>query len=82
MPAAWDTAGITVLGGNTYGSLANVYDQYGNELTLTVAASRSISLDGLESLLPWRYLRLRSGTSGTPVNQTAARTVKLVCRQV
>jgi len=83
MPAGWDAAALTFLGGNTYGELGNVYDGYGVELNLTVVAARMVFLSEVTNLLPWRYVRLRSGTAGTPVNQTtAARTVKLVCRPV
>lgn len=81
MPAAWDTANLTFQAsydGTTYN---NVYDSSGNEVTVTAAASRFIQI----SPAAWSsvaYLKVRSGTSGTPVTQTAARTIKLVVREV
>jgi len=81
MPAAWTAASITFDVSNdgvTYGPL---YYQ-GSEFTLTEAsASRLITVDPL-ALMPWRYLKVRSGTSGTPVNQGQQAIVQLWTKPV
>lgn len=72
MPAAWDTASITFQGFIDGTGWQNLYDDSGAEVTLAAAASRYIIIPPtLLAGLPW--IRARSGTSGTPVNQTADR---------
>lgn len=80
MPPAWDAAVITFQaspdGGATWGELV---DKAGAAVSLTVAAATFIYLDptifaGINAL------KLRSGTSGAPVNQTAKRDFQLVTR--
>ncbi|MDD5585626.1 MAG: hypothetical protein PHY92_01545 [Alphaproteobacteria bacterium] len=82
MPAAWTAANLTFQmshdGGTTW---ANVYDSNGNELTATVAASRYVALDPA-NFASLAMIKVRSGTSGTPVNQAAERTLQLVLRAV
>lgn len=71
MPAGWDTAALTFLAsfdGVTYGPLK--YE--GTEVSITVAAGDAITLDPFKfTRLP--FIKLRSGTAATPVNQTADR---------
>jgi hypothetical protein len=81
MPAAWTSADLTFQGGNVSGSLGEVYEDDA-AYQRTAAAGRKISLGTVNPLLPWRFLKARSGTSGTPVNQAAERAIKLVCRPV
>ena len=73
MPGTWVAANLTFQtsadGGTTY---QNFYDSVGNEYTVTAAASRNIMINAAD-FLGVRYLKIRSGTSGTPVNQTASR---------
>lgn len=80
MPAAWDTANLTFSVASTLtGTYKDVYDEFGSEVTVTAAASRFIRLNAGD----WwgmRYLKIRSGTSGTPVTQTAARILTIHCR--
>lgn len=73
-----DTANTaTVVQSGSGGPWLDVYDADSNEVAADAAASRHIVLnpDGLRSV---RWLRLRSGTSGTPVAQTPARTIGVV----
>jgi len=70
MPATWDAAVLTFQGsldGVTYG---NVYDESGNEYTVQAAASRAIGIDAASPLLGFRYIKVRSGTAASAVNQT------------
>lgn len=75
IPALWTTANLTFqtsIDGVTY---ADLYDG-SLEYTITAAASREILLP-IADFLGIRYLKIRSGTSGTPVNQVADRTLLL-----
>jgi len=77
IPAAWTAANLTFQASSTRtGTFADVFDAAGNELTAVAAASRVI-VDLLE-LSPIRFLKIRSGTTGTPVNQGAERTLNLI----
>lgn len=80
MPASWTAARLTFqvsLDGSTWNDL---YNLYGDEFTSEAAASRFVAMSPYE-FLPVRYVRIRSGTSGTPVNQGGARTLKLMTRK-
>lgn len=75
-PSAWTTtaSGCTFqvsVDGTTY---TDAYDETGTEITFQAAASRWIRLPELGAL---RFVKIRSGTSGTPVNQAGARTLNL-----
>ena len=79
MPAAWTTADLTFQGSHDGVTYYDIYDEYGSEVTVSAAASRHIVL--MPAL--WsgtRFLKVRSGTTGTPVNQAAARTLNLIVR--
>ncbi len=72
MPVAWTPADITFLGsvdGDTY---SNVYLGDGVEYSVSADASRLIFIEPIYFSMI-RYLQLRSGTAGVPVNQGAAR---------
>lgn len=80
MPDGWTAAALTFQAdqaGN--GGWKNVYDQYGNEASFAADANRLIPAYPLE----WagiNLLRVRSGTSGTPVAQAAERKITLWVR--
>lgn len=83
MPADWDAANLTFQASyNTGGTFDNVYDQFGTEKTVIAAEDRFIPLDDPAFWMGVRYLKVRSGTSGTAVNQTAARTIQLITKPV
>jgi len=76
MPAAWTAAGISFQAspdGTTW------YDVHSTTAEITVTAAVDIYID-LDSTVFFgaRYLKIRSGTSATPVNQAAARTLVLM----
>lgn len=79
MPSGWDAAGITFQVSEDGQTYRNLYDAAGNEKALTVAASRAIYLPPLD-FAGIRFIKVRSGTAGSPVNQTADRTIRLVTR--
>ncbi len=94
MPAAWDAANLTFQArpGKKFATttekpeetLQNVYDDAGTEVSVTAAASRYIAVTGtkLDALLACGALKVRSGTSGVPVNQTANRVLTLVVQPI
>lgn len=76
IPDTWTTtaAGCTLqvsIDGATY---SNAYDETGTEITFQAATSRWVRLPELGSL---RFYKIRSGTSGTPVNQAGDRVLNL-----
>lgn len=80
MPAGWDAAGlsfqVSVDGGTSWNEL---YDTSGNAISFTVAASRYVYMDPTV-WIGINMIKIRSGTSGSPVNQTADRVLTLVSR--
>jgi hypothetical protein len=76
MPAAWTAAAITFAGSLDGENFFPVYDTNGDEVSITVAASRVIPLD-LTRFHGLRQLKVRSGTAGVPVNQAADRVIKI-----
>lgn len=82
MPSAWDTAAVTLLAlaadGSTYAAVKN---EGGTEFSVTVAAGSYTALSGAATgiIRGLGMVKVRSGTSGTPVNQTANRTLHLIC---
>ena len=50
----------------------DLYDDAGNEYTVTAAASRAIVVNPVD-FYSCKFVKVRSGTSGTPVNQGASR---------
>lgn len=82
MPAAWTTANLTFQG-RCAPELAwmDVYTSTGVEVNVTAAASRFIIVDPSD-FAGLRFLRVRSGTTGTPVNQAAGRELRLMVRPI
>lgn len=82
MPAAWTAADLTFQAATTTeGTFCDVYDNSGVEVSTDADASRAIGTDGVAlALAPFRFVKLRSGTTGTPVNQGAERTISLVLK--
>lgn len=82
MPSTWTAANLTFQACDTPGgTFADVYDDAGAEVTVVAAASRVIVVDFLaRCLAPLRYIKVRSGTTGTPVTQAASRTLTLLVK--
>lgn len=78
LPAAWTTANLTFQGSTDGATYANLYDSNGSEVTVTAAASQFIVMAVPPQWIGLRYLKIRSGTSGTAVNQAADRTLQIV----
>ena len=83
MPADWTAANLTFQAASEPGgTFYDVYDSDGTELAVTAAEDRSIGLTSAESavLSGFRVIKVRSGTSASPVNQAAARSVVLILK--
>jgi hypothetical protein len=79
MPATWTTANLTFQASIDGTDFFDVYDEAGAEYSVTAGASRYIGLDaGALELSAINYIKVRSGTTGSPVNQGAAREIILV----
>lgn len=79
MPAAWTTAVLTFQGSCDGGvTFTDLYDASGNEITVTVAAAQKVLIDHMDGNA---YLKIRSGTGGSPVTQGAARTLVAIIKK-
>lgn len=80
VPSGWDDADMTFqvsMDGLTYYELI---DEDGSAVFLDVVASRMVRLTNLDQWAGYKYMKIRSGTSGTPVNQSGAVTIYLTVR--
>lgn len=82
MPAAWTAAALTVevsADGTNFTGLA--YNDAGGQCnSIATPAPGSAYAFSLAGLLPYRYVRLRSGTTAAPVNQAADRIITVITR--
>jgi hypothetical protein len=76
MPSAWTAASLTFQGSVNDTDYFNVYDG-ATERSIAVAASYYSAL-AIGDWVGFRYIKIRSGTAGTPVNQGGARVITLV----
>ena len=76
MPATWTAASLTFQGSVNDTDYFNVYDG-ATERSATVAASYYSSLD-IGDWIGFRYIKIRSGTAASAVNQGGARVLTLV----
>jgi hypothetical protein len=80
MPSAWTAADLTFEASTDDGTYDDVYDG-ALEYSVSAAASRFIRI-APSDLVSAQYLKVRSGTSGTPVNQLAERAITLIARPI
>ena len=82
MPATWTAANLTILAASSPGGTFNpLHDEGGTEITITAAAARQISISSAK-LQGARFIKVRSGTSGAPVNQAADRQIQLLVKDL
>lgn len=80
----WDTGNLTFQCSYDNVTFGNMYNASGGEYTVTVPTTDGgdwITLDPAD-FAGINYIKLRSGTSGTPVQQTNASTLYLITRRV
>lgn len=82
MPGTWTAAGLSFQGGDgtTYGDL---YDASGAEVFIpsSAAIANACIILPTGGLLGLQAIKIRSGTTGTAVNQGGARTLTLLLRK-
>ncbi len=80
MPADWVTANLTLQTCDTEdGTYQDLYDDTGAEVVITAAADKNTAVNhNALNLAGITWCKLRSGTSATPVDQTASRTIKII----
>ncbi len=79
MPAAWTAASLTFqIAEASGGTFRNVYDDSGTEVVVTTAVSRAIPMPA--ELAGARFVIIRSGTVGTPVNQGGDRIITVLLK--
>jgi hypothetical protein len=74
MPAAWTAAVLTFQASMDGTNYFNVYNDAGDEVYVIVDISRRVYVD-IGALSQQKYIKLRSGTAVTTVNQGGARTI-------
>jgi len=77
LPSAWTAANLTFQGSIDGSTYTNLIEKAGVELEIIAAANYLIPLSS-SAFAPLRFLKIRSGTSTTPVNQSANRTIQLI----
>lgn len=77
MPADWTTAALTFQVSTDGVTYNNLYDQDGSEVNVSVGAARYIALPPAD-YAGFIYLKVRSGTSATPVVQAAERSIGIM----
>ncbi len=82
MPAGWDAAALTFQVSNDGGTTWNeLLDATGTAITVaSPAAAKRYEVDATQ-FKSSLFLKVRSGTSSVPVNQTASRSLILVARK-
>jgi len=80
MPSAWTAAGLTFQASADGETYADLYDDGGNEVGGSAAASRYIVFDAGANFEGVRWLKVRSGTAASAVNQDATRTLTLAVK--
>lgn len=82
IPATWTAANLTFQIGITADNItanatfANMFDKGGNEYTVTAAASETLVVP-LADFIGAKFLKIRSGTTGSPLPQAAARSLMI-----
>lgn len=78
MPASWTTAGLTFQASYDGVTFADVLESEATEVAVSAAASKYIVIQNPARWLGIRYLKIRSGTSASAVNQGAERTLQVI----
>jgi hypothetical protein len=82
MPATWTAASLTFqVAASAALAAANLYDELGSEYTATAAQGHFIAINPAD-FAGIKWLRVRSGSSASPVNQAGERSIILVARSI
>lgn len=82
MPSAWTAASITFqASASSTGPFVDLLTESGTEVTISVTANGVYPLTTASEYLSYLpYIKIRSGTSATPVNQASNRTITIVMK--
>lgn len=81
MPIDWDLADLTFQASSDGIYFKDVYNDSGEEVTVTADGNRIINIDNnAGALASLRFIKLRSGTAAVPVAQTADREIKIILK--
>ena len=82
VPATWTGTAITLqTSPASGGTFSDVYNDAGIEVSLTVAASRAVTIDvNALNLASLRYVKFRSGTSASPTDESSAKVLTISCK--
>lgn len=82
MPGTWTTAGLSFeVSEASGGTFVDLFDDSNAEVVVAAIQAKAHGVELWQAALaPWRYIKFRSGTTGTPVNQVAERTIQLVLK--
>jgi|WetSurMetagenome_2_1015567.scaffolds.fasta_scaffold00223_14 hypothetical protein len=80
LPATWTTAGITFQACDSAdGTFVDLKNDAGTEVAITAAQNTAIVLNtALMAVTAMPYIKIRSGTSSSPTNQSATRLIKVI----
>ena len=82
IPATWTTANVVVYQKHADGTYKPVKDETGAELSITVTAGDCIRFSNPAQFAALTDIKLLSGSTATPVNQAADRSITLVLRAI
>lgn len=77
VPSGWDAADITFQASGMGSAFNDLYTSDDTEYAIEAAASRYIAIPYAD-FVGLRFLKVRSGTTGSPVNQSGAVTLSLI----
>jgi hypothetical protein len=77
-PTAWTAAALTFKVSVNGVDFFDLYDDTGTEQNWTVSAQKFVQVSQPAKWLGIRYIKVRSGTSASPVNQGGARSLALI----
>ncbi|MEO6381981.1 MAG: hypothetical protein ABIO35_08285 [Nitrobacter sp.] len=77
IPASWTTASVSMQASPDGVTYSNVYVD-GTELTVTATSSNYMGFSTPAELLGIRYVKIRSGTSASPVTQTNGAQITII----
>lgn len=81
IPDGFEGSEITFLSSSDGEDLMDVYNDDGDEISLSVDDGRVVTIDAnAGSIASLRYIQIRSGTTGAPQVQTSKRTLKLIMK--
>ncbi len=80
IPSGWTTASVTLQGSLDGTNYYDLLAEDGNAITLSASAGKFIQISNPDDWAGYKYLKVRSGTSGSPVTQAADRTITLTVR--